>query len=294
MTSCPPTPVRSSRSSLVSLPRSALALLGALVSASPASAHDHWIAPSNFRPAVGERIELALHVGHPQEFESQLRDPRRIVLFETFGPDGKALPVLGIDGKPPAGLFKAKAPGTYLVAYQSNHAFVELEPAKYAEYLRTEGLEDIQAERERRGETALPGRDSYARFDKALLSVPGGAPSSAGFERVVGMPFELVLESDPSAWKAGEELVLRLDFESQPLAGRQVKLIRLDAPHLVVLARTDEHGQAHLTPPSAGRWSAFAVHQRRATPEQALEGDWEGFWASFAFELGEGSEGPKR
>lgn len=260
-------------------------LLLALLLAAPLAAHDHWIEPSSFRPAVGERIELDLRVGHPSQFERQLRDPRHFVRFESWAPGAtSAQPVLGLDGKPPAGLFKAKQAGVHLLAYQSDHAFVEIEPVKYAAFLREEGLDDVLAERERRGESALPGRDSYLRFDKALVRVADGG--ATGFERVVGLPLELVLASDPYAWQPEQPLRLRLELAGQPLEGRQVKLVRLTEPHMVVLARTDAQGRAEFTPPSAGPYAAFAVHQRRATPEQHLEGDWEGLWASFAFELG--------
>ena len=285
MTSSRPTPVRSSRSSAA--PGSARALLALLLLAAPLRAHDHWIEPSTFHPAAGERVDLHLCVGHPGASEDQLRDPRHFVRFEAFGALGSQ-PVLGLDGKAPAGLLRAKQPGAVLVAFQSDHALVELDPSKYAAFLAQEGLADVQAERERRAETALPGRDSYARFDKALV-VAGEGGSTAGFDRVVGMPLELVLETDPAAWRPGGALVLRLEFGGEPLADRQIKLVGLAAPHRTVLARTDAAGRARFDPPDAGAWCAFAVHQRRATSEQHLEGDWEGFWASFAFELGSAS-----
>lgn len=289
MTSCLPIPVPSSRSRRRA--RSTSVLLAALVLALPLFAHDHWIAPSSFRPAVGERVELALRVGHPAEFEQQIRDPRRIVRFESWAPGAtSAQAVLGLDGKPPAGLFKAKQAGVHVLAFQSNHAFVEIEPEKYAAFLREEGLEDVLAERERRGESGLPGRDSYARFDKALVRVADGP--TAGFERVVGLPLELVLEVDPHAWQPEQPLHLRLELAGQPFEGRQIKLVRLSEPHLVQLARTDATGRAKFVPASAGPYAAFAVHQRRATPEQGLEGDWEGLWASFTFELGSALPAP--
>jgi uncharacterized GH25 family protein len=268
--------------------RSAVALLAVLSFAAPLAAHDHWIAPSSLRPALGERVELDLRVGHPQEFERQIRDPRRIVRFESFAPGAsEPAPVLGLDGKAPAGLFKAKAQGLHVLVFQSNHAFVEIEPAKYADFLREEGLEDVLAEREQRGESALPGRDSYARFDKALLRAEGLA--GGGHERVVGLPLELVLESDPAKWSEGAPLRLRLLLDGKPIEGRQIKLTRLSEPHLVQLARTDAEGLVELVPANAGPFAAFAVHQRRATKEQGLEGDWEGLWASFTFELGAAS-----
>ncbi|NOT31683.1 MAG: DUF4198 domain-containing protein [Planctomycetes bacterium] len=285
--------MRSSRSDRRA--RSAAALLAWLVLAPTLAAHDHWIAPTSFRPAVGERIELSLRVGHPQQFEQQPRDPRRFTRFECWAPGApSAQPVLGLDGKTPAGLFKAKQPGAHLFVYQSNHAFVEIEAAKYAGFLAEEGLDDVLAERERRGESALPGRDSYLRFDKALVRVADGPADGFerdGFERNVGLPLELVLETNPYAWKPEQPLRLCLELAGQPLQGRQIKLVRLTAPHLVLLARTDEHGRAEFLPASAGPFAAFAVHQRRAQPEQSLEGDWEGLWASFAFELGAAAPG---
>jgi len=261
----------------------AAVLLALLASALPLSAHDHWLEPTRFRGAPGERLDLTLCVGHPSRFEPQIRDPRRIVRFESLGPKGaRALP--GVDGRSPAGIFRTSEAGLYWLAYESDHAFVEIEPAKYAQYLRDEGLEEVLREREQRGESALAGRDSYARFDKALVRI--GDAADEGFARVLGMPIELVPETNPFTWERGQELVVRLELDGAPRAGQQVKLMRLAAPYTILLARTDEHGRARFTPELGGGWVASTVHQRRARPEQKLEGDWEGLWASLSFELG--------
>jgi uncharacterized GH25 family protein len=282
-----PTPVPSSSSRARTWAPRGLALLGACAFlAAPVAAHDHWIAPSSFSPAVGERIDVRLCVGHPSQFEEQLRDPRRAVRFEILGPSGTR-PLVGLDGRSPAGFFAAREAGCLMLVYQSNHALAEIEPAKYAEYLSLEGLADVQREREQRGETDRPGRDSYLRCDKALLCVGDRSADEHvdGYDAVVGLPIELVLESDPALWQSAAEIVLRLELEGAPLAGRQVKLMHLTAPHTILLARADEHGRARFTPDAAGGWVASCVHQRRARPEQALEGDWESLWASFSFEL---------
>jgi len=259
-------------------------LLGALaLLCVPLAAHDHWITPATFHPAPNERVDLRLCVGHPSQFEEQIRDPRRIVRFDVLGPQGTK-PLPGVDGKSPAGILRARDEGLHVLAFESDHAFVEIAPEKYEQYLEDEGLSDVLAERTRRGETARPGRDSYARCDKAFVRV--GAAEPSGWERPVGLTCELVPETDPFTWKAGDELVLRLEFQGEPLADRQVKLMRLTAPFTITLARTDEHGRARFRPESAGGWVASSVHQRRATPEQGLEGDWDGWWASLTFELG--------
>jgi hypothetical protein len=253
-------------------------IAGLAALASPLAAHDHWIGPSSFRPTLGERLDVRLCVGHPAEFTEQARDPRRIVRFEQIGPGG-AKPIVGLDGRSPAGFFATREAGALWLVYQSNHAFVEIEPATYARYLEEEGLDQVRAERERRGEGALPGRDSYLRCDKALVCVGDAAPVDV--ERVLGLPIELV-PTGPA--RAGRELSLRLLLAGQPLADHQVKWMRLDAPHTITLARTDADGRVSFEA-QPGRFVASAVHQRRAQPEQGLEGDWEGLWASLALEV---------
>src|SRR5436190_3042989 len=128
--------------------------LALLTSALPLSAHDHWIAPTSFHPALGERVDLRLCVGYPSQFEEQIRDPRRIVRFDDIGlsakgPAGRAIP--GIDGKSPAGIFRSKEEGLHCLVFQSNDSFVEIAPEKYALYLKEEGLDDVLLESENRG-----------------------------------------------------------------------------------------------------------------------------------------------
>jgi uncharacterized GH25 family protein len=263
--------------------RPAAGVLAALhLLAGSAAAHDHWIAPSSFHPALGERLDLRLCVGHPSQFEEQPRDPRRIVRFELLGAgDASSKPIVGLDGRSPAGFFTTRTAGNFVLVYESNHSAVEIEPEKYARYLEEEGLTSVLAERKQRDETAQPGRDAYLRCDKTLVRI-GDAPAGA-FDRALGLPIELVLETDPRD-AAATELVLRLEYQQKPLADHQVKLMHLDEPFTITLARTDADGHVRF-PRTSGRWVASTVQQRRADPEQKLPGDWESFWASLAFEL---------
>src|SRR5262249_18742416 len=158
-------------------------------------------------------------------------------------------------------LYRPRDAGLNVIVFQSDHSFVEIEPAKYAEYLKVEGLDEVQAERERRGETAQPGRDSFQRFDKTFVRVGDAEP--AGFERAVGLPIELVPETNPFTWTGGE-LVLRLELDGKPRANQQVKLMHLSAPFKILLARTDADGRARFTPEERGGWVASTVYQHRA------------------------------
>ena len=110
-----------------------------------------------------------------------------------------------------------------------------------------------------------------------------GEHAGAGFDKKVGLPLELLPETDPYSWSRGAPFVLRVELEGKPLADRQVQLVRIDTPHERLVARTDQDGRVRFEPKQGGAWAAFCLHQRRAAEE--LEGDWEGFWGSLTFEL---------
>jgi hypothetical protein len=77
-----------------------------------------------------------------------------------------------------------------------------------------------------------------------------------------------------------------MEVEGTPVANHQVKLMHLEAPFTIALARTDEQGRAHFAPPAPARGSRAPCTSGAAKTEQKLEGDWEGLWASLSFEHG--------
>src|SRR5207248_2183584 len=73
--------LRSSRS----MRSNAAAGIVAVLLTSRASAHDFWIEPSNFRPAVGERVAAALRVGQKLAGDPLPRIPMLIDRFVLKG-----------------------------------------------------------------------------------------------------------------------------------------------------------------------------------------------------------------
>jgi uncharacterized GH25 family protein len=259
-------------------------ILAVLVSlaAAPAAAHDFWIRPSTFDALPGEMLDVGLYVGDGAQIDELGRDPALVLRFETI--EGSARRAIG--GLPrgaPAGRARVDGPGLAVLVYQSRHSFVELPADKFESYLDDEGLEEISFERQRRGESLAPSRESYARYCKSLVRVGDASTEARDIE--IGLPIELVAEGAPLAWHDGDALEFRLLFDGAPLPGRLVKLVHLDMPELRLFARTDLEGRAAFVPPRGGPWRAVAVHMLPATPE--LEGDWESFWASLTFSLRE-------
>ena len=262
---------------------SAAVVLTMLLGATAACAHEFWVEPGSFTPAVGDRVPVHLFVGASSDRDEIPRRSDHLLRFESVGLDGTSS-IGGPFGRTPAGFLHPDAPGALLVVYQGRPTFIELPASRFESYLEEEGLSRVIAERLRRNESLRPGRESYARHAKSLVFAHGGQEVPArGFDAEIGLPIEFVPEDDPRAWQPGDPFGVRLLYEGHPLADQQIKLIHLVDRDLQLISRTDGEGRARLSPPQAGPWMVASVFMRRA-PE-GTQAEWESLWASFTFAL---------
>ena len=255
------------------------ALLIVACVAAPLRAHDFWIEPSSFRPAVGSTVSARLLVGMNLRGDPVPRNPAMIEKFVLVTDAGET-PVAGRSGDDPAGRVSIGAPGLAVIGYRSRNSFLFLEADKFEEYLREEGLEPILELRARRGESAKPSRELFSRCAKALISSGDG---STGYDRNLGLTLELLPEKNPYLLAAGGELPIRLLYEQKPLSGALVVALPFDAPAAKISQRTDGKGRVRLRLPSSGRWLVKVVHTVPAG--DAALADWESLWASLTFEI---------
>lgn len=255
--------------------------------AAPAHAHDFWIEPSSFSPRVGQAVGLTLREGEAFVGVSQ---PFVRFAFEDFsvsGPGGRH-PVEGSTGDDPAGAVRLDRPGIHVVGYHSTRSFVQSGPARFAEFLRAEGLEHVLALREARGASGLDATELFSRCAKALVRV--GPADGEGFDRRLGYPLELVPRRDPTALAPGQALPLELLLHDAPIAGVLVVAFPQDEPGARVSARTDDRGRVSLPLDRPARWLVKAVHLFELSPKHP-RARWESLWASLTFEL-RGGVGP--
>ncbi len=140
----------------------ALSLL--LACAAVASAHDCWIEPVDARPLPGAVLGVRLFVGEPGQPEAFPRRAEKVVRFWARGPEGER-EVEGANGEEPAGRFRLGR-GVHVVGYRNTPSVIELEAAKFEDYLREEGLDDVSKLRAERGETGKVGRERSSRCAK--------------------------------------------------------------------------------------------------------------------------------
>jgi uncharacterized GH25 family protein len=257
--------------------------LFAAAGATELSAHDFWIQPSSFHPAVGSVVQLRLYVGPQFEGEPLPRVPQLLSRFVLVSEAGER-DVPGRAGMDPAGAVRIEAPGMQIAGYRSFDSPITIEPSKFEEYLKEEGLEKVAETRVRRGETQKPARELFSRCAKSLLEAGDAASPGAGKDRAIGLTLELVAEKNPYALAAGDELPVVLLLEGKPLTGVLVQGLLHKDPAARVAARTDKSGRARLRLAKTGFWLVKAV-EMQAVPAGG-EADWKSLWASLTFENG--------
>jgi len=249
-------------------------------------AHDFWIEPSDFRPAVGSKIDVALRVGMNFEGEPVVRKPERIEKFVLIGPASET-PIDGEAGKDPAGSVSVDGHGLHVIGFRSNHSFIELKSEDFEAYLKEEGLERIIELRKQRGDSDKSAREFYSRCAKALIA--GGGNATGAFDRGLGFTLEFFPLNNPLTLKPGEELKIRLVFDHRPLPGAYVTAIRKGDPKGAVSAMTDLIGMASFKINQSGVWMIKTVHMIPASDSE--KADWESCWATLTFEVKGESDG---
>ena len=249
------------------------------LSAGSLSAHDMWIEPTTFSPALGDIVGVKLRVGQDLLGDPIPRDPALISQFIFEDAEGRK-PVVGRSGADPAGFVRVAAAGLLVVGYRSNPSRVELSAEKFNQYVKEEGLDVVAALRTRRGQVGA-AREMFSRCAKSL--VLSGAPAKGQGDRSLGFTLELVAERNPSTMDAGQELPVRLTYENRALAGALVVAINRSHPSEKLTARSDKDGRVRFRLPRAGMWLVKAVHMIEAPA--GADADWVSYWASLTFEL---------
>ena len=245
-------------------------------------AHDFWIEPTTLRGVPGEEIGIVLRVGEALSGETVPYINQWFSDYRVVTPSGPE-PVDAILGDDPAGTFTPGEPGQYLIGYRSTRDFVEMDPKKFIEYLRAEGLEWVERRRVDEGEDEAPARELYSRCAKSLLEIGDGGLRDA-WRLNLGYTLELLPERDPYRLAPGDTLPVRLEYLGEPLAGILVIAFRRDAPDGRIERRSDAAGRVELPLDGAGLWLIKAVHIIRTRPNHR-QAEWESFWASLTFEL---------
>ena len=267
-------------------------VMGGLLTERSASARDEWIVARTPVVETARPIELVDYVGERLLADERRRFDRALTRrFAAFH---------GVAGEVETDLLPSASDGMQMeLAFPSEGGWIvildrpftpdTLPAADFEALLREEGLDSILAERARRGESAMPGREHSARCLKAFVRV--GARADVTYARQVGQLLELVPLEDPTRVAPGTTLDLDVRYFGGRLAGAQVDLLTRGASGVTrTRAVSDERGIVTFTVPELGTHVARMVYMRRciASDERGEtipcnDVEWETLWSSLSF-----------
>jgi len=161
---------------------------------------------------------------------------------------------------------------------------ITLESEKFAGYIKSEDAEKFVAPQFVSGKTTAPQRESYTKYAKVLLDAPGEKQSN-DFSFAAGQRFEIVPQINPSMLQTGEKLPVKVLFEGKPIGGLRVSsgCENLNNGKYAAHTRTDDNGLATVEISGKGLWFV-RTHFIRPHAD-AVNFDWESFWASLTFQI---------
>jgi Domain of unknown function (DUF4198) len=266
----------------LSCSRFVLVLSAALgVGAAPAAAHEFWIDPVSYTPTVGATVPIVFRIG--SDFLGDTFPYIRALdqHFSVTDAGGTAKPET-LDGDDPAAEVKFATKGLTIIAHQRGQEDVVFKTmAAFEENLREEGLEPLIEAHKKANKPATDIRELYTRYAKALVQVGGGT----GSDKALGLPYELVAETDPYIHPKGQPFAVRFLKDGKPMAGALVKCFQRDKPDSTAPkpqeVRTDANGRAACDISKIGEHMISTVHMLSGTP--ADKADWISHWATLSF-----------
>jgi uncharacterized GH25 family protein len=245
------------------------------------SAHEYWFEPEKFLLAPGEKTAVHLYVGDGlvKDREERPFQTTKTPLFQLFsGAQTLDLKASLSEGALPVYNFSAAQTGNYLLAMERNWSYIKLEPQKFEDYLREDGMEYVIPQRARLGESQKEGRERYSRFLKSLLQV--GASRDETYQKRLGLKLEIIPLENPYTKKTGDKIRWQFLFEGRPLAGKTAFADNRESKTQKMV--TDKNGVATMKITRNGLWLIRLVYMQRCQQDCA-EADWESFWAAFTF-----------
>lgn len=251
-----------------------------------ARAHDFCLLPAAPSAQPGSPFDLAMHVDEVFPGAAVPWRAERIVSFALIDARGRSdIAAPPLEGDPAKARVKLRAPGTAVIALETDPSYIEMPGAEFEAYLEHDGHAAAQSARRQAGKSDQPGRERYTRHVKTILNA-GGPSASVALTRA-GAIIEIVPETAIAGLAPGGTLPVRAFFRDAPLA---------DAPICAThegwkgahdtyawCGRLDGAGRARV-PIAAAGWQM--IRAGKMVPVKGdPKADWHSYWTNLTFHV---------
>jgi len=248
---------------------------------SPLLAHEFWLNPERFIYKRTEKINVRFLVGENFEGENWKGNNERIKSLQIFygGVNDDLSPVVTEAAGDSIEYFMIDE-GTNLIAFNSNNSFIELEPSKFEEYLKEDGLTNALEYRKQNNETGCAGREFYQRCAKTLIQVGGVKDNTFSF--ATDLVVDIIPYSNPYNLTNNELFRAKVFYKRSPLRNGLVKVWnRVKNKTEKKEIRTDAEGEIVFRVTTKGKWMISTVKMERLIDNPVA--DWQSYWGSLTW-----------
>jgi uncharacterized GH25 family protein len=259
----------------------AVAAIVLLLVAAAAIAHETWLVPGRFAVAAGAELRFDLSSGMEFPELDHAIKPERVessgcrLAMKTTSP----LAAAPAD-KSLRFTVRLVGTGTATVWVTLKPRMIELTEKQVTEYFDEIGASAAVRKAWSEGGPGRRWRELYTKHAKTIVRV-GALADDRSWREPVGQRLEIVPESDPTALRAGDKLLVRVLKDGKPIAGFAVNPIH-DRKHIDGPRLTGEDGRVSVELTSSGRWLLSGTDLRRSSRENV---DWESDFATLTLEV---------
>lgn len=263
-----------------------------LIASGLVAAHDLWLVPAQFTAAPGARLAVMMNTGDTFPVSDAAVRPERIERTALVTDEGSAtLSTFRTEGNSTvADVIVPGKHGGAMVEVVLKPIATKQPRASFDEFVKHEGLDAIAEQLARTPERRAEERRTYAKYAKTLLRIGNGKGAAKLYQKPLGHRLEIVADADPFSLRPGGKIPVRLLFDGKPLAGARI-VIGSTAPATATQSkmpgvRTDSEGRANLRLDKTG--GVHYIHALHMIPAKGRSDvDWESFWATLTFGVGE-------
>ncbi|MEO5997547.1 MAG: DUF4198 domain-containing protein [Chitinophagaceae bacterium] len=243
-------------------------------------AHEFWLQPEKFICERGETINIRFEAGENFQGENWEGDATRINSLRLYlqnAKDDLTEQVTATGDSLQLAMFDE---GTAMVTFNSNNAYIEMDAAKFNDYLREDGLHNAIDEREKNHQANNPGKELYQRSVKTLIQV--GTKTNNCFKQPTDLPLDIIAQNNPYLLKNNQPLVVKVLFNKKTLIDYDIRLWhRIHDTTLQQIIKTDQNGEIHFNVNTKGKWMASTVKMNRLKDDPKAE--WQSYWGSLTW-----------
>lgn len=259
-----------------------LAGLLVVVWASAAWGHDSWLIPDagKVKPGDALRVMFVTSENFPQP-QTPTKAERVDEWLVVAGEGRKDIKDFTPETNGLSATAEVTESGTNVIGIALKGKLIELSREKFEQYLASEGAEGaLRVLRARAGDE--PQRELFTKFAKTYVEA-GNTPSAAA-PPAIGHALEIEPLSNPSTWRVGQKVRVRVYKNGNPAPGLRVSTGHEGLPpHAYgTTVTTDRDGYAEFTLDAPGLWF-LRTHTIDNVKHAGGEYDWASLWASMTF-----------